>query len=389
MSSVPADPTAAHPERMSLGQQLAGWWDRCENPVLGREFRARMRGVRSYWITGVYAVTVMGCVLLAYALLSASSDLSANRLAATVGRGVWFWGALLQAMLLPLIVPAFTCGAITLEREREMLELLLLTRQSALQICIGKLFSGLGLGLTLVLVSVPALTLSLLLGGVSPGEILASICVLAAAVTVSATLGLAASTVASRTVSATLLSYLVAGGGMIGFPLAMLLLRGASSSMEDATVGLFVLLPILMTLAFPPAIGFAYGMYAWRQRRAIPPPQRVWWMAIVGFSWCFLLLGLYLPGVIDLLLQGKALLYLHPAVVVGLIGTTRDEMSRIAIGGWLPPTEILGVSLGAAPLSSALGIGTELWWCASLCYLAVAGWLFYLALVRVRRLRAG
>lgn len=391
MSSAPTASSVqpATPKPRTIGERLAAGWERCENSVLGREFRARMRGVRSYWITGVYATVIMGCVLLAYVLLGNTTGLSANRLAATVGRGVWLWGTVAQALLLPLIVPAFTCGAITLEREREMLELLLLTRQSALQICIGKLFSGLGLGLTLLLASVPTLTISLLLGGVSPGEIFASVVVLAAAVTASGTLGLAASTVAPRTVSATVLTYVVAGGGMIGFPAAMLLLGGASRVADDLSVGLLVLLPILLILAFPPSVGFAYGLYAWRQRRNVPPPKRVWWIATVGFSWCFLLLGLYLPGVVNLLLNGKMLLYLHPVAVITELGAQRNLSSGISSTGSLPPTAFLGFSTGTAPFSSIIGVGTELWWFASLCYLAASAWFFYMALVRVRRLRAG
>jgi hypothetical protein len=331
----------------------------------------------------------MSCVLLAYLLLSANSELSGNRLAATVGRGVWLWGALAQAMLLPLMAPAFTCGAITLEREREMLELLLLTRQSAFQICVGKLFSGLGLALTLLLVSVPTLAISLVLGGVSPGEIFATVCVLATAVTATSALGLAASSFMPRTVSATVLSYLIVGGGMIGFPLMMSMLRGASMSGEDGSVSLIVMLPMLMLLAFPPAVAVAYGLYAHRRRRGASDPQRVWWMATIGFTWCFLLLTLYLPGMIELLLHGKALLYLHPTIVVSVIGTTRSELSSVASDGWLPSPDIFSFGSATAPFSSSLGIGTELWWCASLCYLGAAVWLFYLALLRVRRLRIG
>ncbi|HTE20136.1 MAG TPA: hypothetical protein VK689_17365, partial [Armatimonadota bacterium] len=110
-------------------------WDWLENPVLGREFRGRMRGSRSYVITGSYTLVVMVFVLGAYWFLAArESGEPMNQLAAEVGRGIWLWGCLAQALLLPLMVPAFTCGAITQERERESLELLLLTRQSPMQI---------------------------------------------------------------------------------------------------------------------------------------------------------------------------------------------------------------------------------------------------------------
>src|SRR3954462_101117 len=79
-------------------------WDYLENPVMGREFRARMRGTRSYVITGSYTLVVAVFVMAAYWTLSASlegsgSPVSAaasisrlNRHAAEVGRGIWMWG---------------------------------------------------------------------------------------------------------------------------------------------------------------------------------------------------------------------------------------------------------------------------------------------------------
>jgi hypothetical protein len=198
-----------------------------------------MRGARTYVVTGCYSVVVMLFVLGAYWMLASQADgavtagsrgggaVRLNEQAAEVGRGIWLWGCVIQAALLPLMVPAFTCGAITLERERDVLDLLLLTRQSALQICLGKLASGVGLGLMLVLASVPVLSLSLLLGGVAPGEIAASLCVLVTAVVAAGTLGLAASALAPRTVAATAAVYLIVGGGQVGIPLLLAFLGAA------------------------------------------------------------------------------------------------------------------------------------------------------------------
>src|SRR5258707_339367 len=110
-----------------------------ENPVLGRELRARMRGARSHLIVGAYAAVLAVVVLIVYGNPGGAVHQGPSQFAAEVGRAIWNWGCLAQALLLPLIVPALTCGAITQERERDMLDLLLLTRQSALQICLGKL----------------------------------------------------------------------------------------------------------------------------------------------------------------------------------------------------------------------------------------------------------
>src|SRR5262245_55237818 len=109
----------------SLRASVHELWSAMENPVLGREFRSRMRGARSYIITGAYTLVVMTFVMAAYWSLTSRYEVgtvsqgAANQIAAQAGRAIWTWGCLAQAVLLALIVPAFTCGSITLERERD------------------------------------------------------------------------------------------------------------------------------------------------------------------------------------------------------------------------------------------------------------------------------
>ena len=353
--------------------RLRRLWDRLENPVLGREFRSRMRGPRSYVITGVYTLLVMAFVLGAYWFLAGQEAPAAPRTpgapsaalqrhAADVGRGIWTWGCIIQAMLLPLVVPAFTCGAITLERERDLLELLLLTRQSAFQICLGKLGSGAGLGLTLVLASVPVLALSALLGGVAPVEMLETLAVLVGAILVSGAMGLAASSVARRTSAATAIVYLVIGTGMIGLPVLMTAMGWARSLTDSGSeVGILAMLLACMLVAFPPAVGAAVLIAAFRRRRSGRPPERTWWMLTTGLCWCALLLFLYLPGVSDLLIKGQAMVLVHPVVA------------------------IMGVMIPEVSLANSLY--PHLWWISTFFYLGAAVWLFYVATLRVQRLR--
>lgn len=342
-------------------------WDRMENPVLGREFRSRMRGARSYLITGGYALAVGAAVLAVYAWAGgASGSVASNQAAAALGRAIWAWGTGVQAFLLPLVVPAFTCGAITMERERDLLELLLLTRQSPLQICVGKLGSGVGLGLSLVLSSVPALMLSLMLGGVSPGEMAATVSVLVTSVFAAGALGLAASAFSARTTAATLKAYLVVGGGLIGLPLMMQLLSAAnrfSQAGAETELGILLMLGACMLAAFPPAIGLAFVVYSRYRKRHDRPPPRVWWIGNVGLCWSAVLLFLRLPGMAEVLLQGEFTLFLHP--VLAIVGV----MQRSA--------------------AAARPVYAHLWWLCSLVYCGAAGWLLLLSVLRVRTLRSG
>ncbi|MFN3651671.1 MAG: hypothetical protein ACK47B_19010 [Armatimonadota bacterium] len=355
---------AAVGESGAVGR-LRATWEQLENPVMGREFRSRMRGARSYLITGGYTVLVSAIVLIVYWALTVGGPTQLtqmNQRAAEVGRGIWLWGCVVQACLLPLMVPAFTCGAITLEREREMLELLLLTRQSALQICLGKLASGVGLGLILIAASVPVLSISLILGGVAPHEILACISVLAASVVVSGALGLVMSSLAPRTVVATALTYLVVGSGMLGMPFLLAVLGAANSaSMNGSELGILAMLLALILASFAPGVAVGIGILTLQARRTGKSPERYQVIGTVGASWALLLGTLYLPGMSELLMHGSALLFLHPVMTIhGLMEPGS------AFRSWAPME----------------------WLVCTVVYLGAAVGFTYLAILRVHRMRA-
>jgi len=360
----------------SLRYLLIRAWNGCENPVMGREFRARMRGARSYLISGGYTLLVMACVLVVYYHLAReTAPQLLNRHAADTGRAIWTWGCVSQALLLPLVVPAFTCGAITLEREREMLELLLLTRQSPFQICLGKLASGAGLGLVLVLASIPVLSLSLVLGGVAPTEIIACITVLAASVIAAGALGLAASALAPKTATAGAVSYLLVGFTLIGVPLLLYFMEQAYMlSSSGAELGIVMMLIACMATTFIPGMGLAAVLHAARRRRTSKAASRSWWLLAGGLSWSVLLSLLYLPGMTELLLQGWVLLTLHPMAVIWDL-MNNDSATGIRTGRG-----------SAAFLVLAPGYR---WQICSLVYALSAVWFFQIAVLRVRSFRAG
>jgi hypothetical protein len=218
------------------------------------------------------------------------------------------------------------------------------------------------MGLMLVLSSVPVLGLSIILGGLSPGEIAASLCVLCSAVAAAGALGLFLSSVAPRTVTATVIAYLVVGIGMVGLPLIAAVLETAGALQRSGSEwAILATLLALVMLALPPAVALAAGLYAFRRRSTPVPPSRTWWILTTGFSWAALLLLLYLPAGAQLLLDGYVLLTLHPALVI--------------------------LDLMESPLVSRRLL-TDLWALGSLAYASAAVCLFALATAQVHRMRA-
>jgi hypothetical protein len=113
-------------------------------------------------------------------------------------------------MLLTLIVlvlaPASTAGAISLEREKQTLDLLVTTPISSLAIVLGKLLSALSWVFLLLLASIPVTALVFTFGGVGPDDMIKGYIVLVGTAFAFGAIGLFVSALVKRTQAATVLN---------------------------------------------------------------------------------------------------------------------------------------------------------------------------------------
>lgn len=145
-----------------------------DNPVVTKAFRTRMRGWKAYVIMGAYVALMATVLLIAYAAVTAMSSSSYQQITGNqIVIGQTLFGALTwaQTILLALIIPALTSGALTLELEKRTMDMLALTPLSAGQIVFGKQFSDFLYVLILLTCSLPLAGICLMLGGISPLEI--------------------------------------------------------------------------------------------------------------------------------------------------------------------------------------------------------------------------
>jgi ABC-type transport system involved in multi-copper enzyme maturation permease subunit len=144
---------------------VTAWWGFVRNPVFLREVRVRMRGWRTPGLIVLY-VGLLGLL----ALLIFAASMKGNRpagFAPEVGGIIYAALAMFQLVLLVLAVPGLAAGAIAGERERQTLDLLLITRLSAAQVVVGKLLAATGFALLLMFASLPVFGLIFLFGGFS------------------------------------------------------------------------------------------------------------------------------------------------------------------------------------------------------------------------------
>jgi ABC-type transport system involved in multi-copper enzyme maturation permease subunit len=184
------------------------------NPVLVKEFRTRMRGARTYWLllgyTTVLALLV-GFLYLQFEFTWSGRSVEGNasgNAARELGRAIYYTVFVAQALLVALITPALTAGSITIEREQRLYELLATSPLSAADIVRGKLCAASVFVLLLLTASLPFVSLSFLVGGVSPEEILASYLLIGVSAFFFGAVGMFWSGVMRTTSAATVLTYM-------------------------------------------------------------------------------------------------------------------------------------------------------------------------------------
>lgn len=248
--------------------------------LVRKELRTRSRGWRPMWLLTAYLGLLAAAVAGFLALVERGSGGIPPRI------GTLLFGALAfaAALLLTCITPALTVGAISGERDRRTLDLLLVTRASTLGLVGGKLLASLVYILYLLAASLPAFALVYLFGGVPPEYLAVVLAVAASTALAHAAMGLLLSALLRRTVLASVLSYLLVLLMLLGLPLGWLLAgQGAQllpwgydpSQASPAAVPpgvLFYASPVLALVALLRGLLFEAGVVGFGLAPASPLP---------------------------------------------------------------------------------------------------------------------
>jgi ABC-type transport system involved in multi-copper enzyme maturation permease subunit len=186
------------------------------NPVIGRELRVRVRVGRAYMLQAFYLAFLILIVALAYqAAIGDNPDL---RNPVRVQEALVEFYRIVMSMLvalIALIAPALTANAITLERERKTMDLLLATPLTARQLLVGKLIGSFAFIVLLLALTLPVSAVSVLLGGVSFAELLKAYLLIACGGLVLCAIALFSSVYARNSTLAVLWSYLRVAGFLL------------------------------------------------------------------------------------------------------------------------------------------------------------------------------
>ena len=135
------------------------------NPIVAKELRSRMRGWHAATVLTGYLCVIGGLGYLVYS--SAVSNSYSVLQAGTTGSDLFKALAAAVMVTVTLVVPGLVGPALSGERERQTLDLLLVTPLRPARIVVGKLLAALAFVLFLVVACVPLFSVVFLLGGVT------------------------------------------------------------------------------------------------------------------------------------------------------------------------------------------------------------------------------
>jgi ABC-2 type transport system permease protein len=217
-----------------------------DNPIVLKDCLSRMRSMRAPLTVTLYLglLGAFGYAVFALASLFASGQRAG---AAQIGTTVFAGLAFFQISLVGLFAPALAAGAISGERERQTLDVLLVSRVSAFGIVWGKLVASVAFMLLLILSALPLFAAVFLFGGVDIEQFVVTQLLTVTTAVALAAVSLCLSAAFRRTMASTVAAYGVAFAGVVGSLVMGLLLtlvlwqrQGGTGSLPEVHPLLFV-----------------------------------------------------------------------------------------------------------------------------------------------------
>jgi ABC-2 type transport system permease protein len=188
--------------------------------IMVKELRSRMRGRRAFIVLTVYLAILALITYGVYVIVAPNArglvgggfggggfGGQANA-SALIGQSIFTLLSIFQLILVCFIAPAFTAGQISLEREKQTLDLLISTPMRPGAIVIGKLAAALAFVVLMIVAAVPITAIVLMYGGASVDDIVRQQLVLLATALMLGAIGLFFSALLKRTQAATVLTYI-------------------------------------------------------------------------------------------------------------------------------------------------------------------------------------
>ena len=256
------------------------------NPILIKEMRTRMRGRRAFIVLTGYVFILSLIIGLFYFALTRAAPPQVVNQAGSILTPVLIY---VQLGLICLTAPTFSASAISSEREQQTLDLLVISLARPSTILFGKVGAALSYLLLTLFGSLPLVSLTYALGGVSLRDIAIAYLVMLVAGVTFCSLSFLWSTLIRRSVLAQLVSILTVIVLVVGIPaLAAFFsaltfqVRGTSNTYVNVIFLLLRTNPFAAVASMIP--GFPMPSSAWMQGVPIWVSQIVFYLVLTTLS---------------------------------------------------------------------------------------------------------
>lgn len=178
------------------------------NPVFKRELKSKGRSLRTPLMIIIYLLVISS--VMAVILYATNESYNSNfGFDPQYIKSIYLVITLLMMGLICFIVPATTSGSICGEKQRKTFDLMVCTKMSSWSIVLGKLASSLLQTVMLLIATIPILSILFLYGGLSIWNIILLFLFFLVVAVLLGSIGLFCSSYFKRTVTATVVSYIV------------------------------------------------------------------------------------------------------------------------------------------------------------------------------------
>ncbi|PKM93569.1 MAG: hypothetical protein CVU84_15445 [Firmicutes bacterium HGW-Firmicutes-1] len=189
------------------------------NPILERELKTRMRTWKTPIMLMIYLI-IIGIVVALFFVINEQRNRygygGGGTFDPTIAIRIYNLIVIGQFIILMLVLPAFTATAISGERERQTLDLMLCTDLSPWKIISGKITAALSFVFLLIIASSPFMSIVFLFGGITMWEIVKVILFYMITSVLVSCIGLYCSTRFKRVVTSIIITYLIMGVLFVG-----------------------------------------------------------------------------------------------------------------------------------------------------------------------------
>lgn len=189
------------------------------NPILRREVQTSLRTWKIFGAISAYVG-----VIVFFTIVFIKTAIGGSMYSGFDPQSVIYLYALLSGLQLVFILitaPALTAGSISGERERQTLDLLVITRMSPFSIIFGKLLSSIGLILLMIVAAMPVYAVLFYFGGVSIFYLFGMTMFMLVTACMVGSMGLLFSTIYKRTMISMVIVCLIIGilvvGTLVGY----------------------------------------------------------------------------------------------------------------------------------------------------------------------------